>query len=105
MKYITSPLAVLVDSSFETGKVVIHPNAGFDLGIMTTRHPVLIYANNKIDEFKDNKCFPSNRGEVWLENRCKLDTIEISKDFWAKIGKPKRLVMVYENQRLLLVGK
>jgi hypothetical protein len=105
MKHTSSPLTVLVDSSFDSGKVVIHPNSGFDLGIMTTNHPVLIYANDKLEDFKSKNCFPRNRGEIWLENNCKHNTVELSKDFWIKIGKPRKIVMIYEDQRLLLVGK
>lgn len=105
MKYTTSPLVVLVDSSYAKGQLVIHPNSGFELGLMTTRHPVLIFINNKINEFKDSKCCPSNRGEVYLENRCQQNTIEISRDLWIQIGKPKLIVLVYDNQRLLVVGK
>ena len=39
----TSELSVLGDFSMPEDTLVIHPNDGFDLGLMMTSHPVYIY--------------------------------------------------------------
>jgi hypothetical protein len=98
----TKLLEVLVDYKFKEGQMVIHPNAGFDLGLMSTSYPVEVYTNVNLDHFKSESGI---LGEISLKNECKKGTIEISKHNWKKMGEPEKVMLFYENKKLLMMSK
>ena len=68
----------------------IHPNDGFDLGVMTTDIVVKIYAGSGIDELED----PDTRfvyGKLYLENETTMGTCELSLKTVQKLGTPKKV--------------
>ena len=67
----TQPLKVMVDSSFPMGKIVVHPNDGFDLGLMNTGYPVKIVYNVSLDAFRQEAGNPV-QGNILLENSCRI---------------------------------
>lgn len=86
----TSFLQVLGDYSFDEKTVRIHPNDGFDLGVMTTSIVVKIYAGNSFEELEDS----STRfvyGTLYLENNTKMGTCELALKTVQKLGSPKRI--------------
>lgn len=86
----TSFLQVLGDYSFDEKTVKIHPNDGFDLGIMTTEVVVKIYAGNSFEEVEDS----STRfvyGNLYLENNARMGTCELSLKTVQKLGSPKKV--------------
>ncbi|MFP4301254.1 MAG: hypothetical protein ACOC47_04200 [Alkalispirochaetaceae bacterium] len=86
----TSFLQVLGDYSFDEKTVRIHPNDGFDLGVMTTDIVVKIYAGNSLDELED----PNTRfvyGNLYLENNTRMGTCELALKTVQKLGSPKRV--------------
>ena len=99
----TQPLKIMVDSSFPLGKVVVHPNEGFDLGLMNTSYPVKIYLNCRIDEFRDESNDPL-QGQILLENRCREGYVELAQKNWIKIGSPDKALLVYDAGKLLVLS-
>jgi hypothetical protein len=97
----TAPLNVLGDFSMTEDTLVVHPNDGFDLGLMTVSHPVYIYRGISLDDFKAGNGERVS-GKIHLKNECRLGTVEMSLKSWEKIGKPKKVQLYYENPNLLI---
>ena len=102
----TEFLQVLGDYSFDEKTIRIHPNDGFDLGIMTTDIVVKIYAGNSFEEMED----PNTRfvyGKLYLENATKMGTCELALKAVEKLNSPKRVrlhLIEDENYPKLLIS-
>jgi hypothetical protein len=94
-------LAVLGDFSLKDNTVIIHPNDAFDIGLMTTSHPVYLYSGITLEEFQSGNGEKTN-GSVLLKNECRMGTVEINLKRWQKMGKPKHVVIYYEEPHLLI---
>jgi hypothetical protein len=79
----TAPLRVICQSGLDEHRFNIHPNDGFDLGMMTTRHSVET----------DSGC----AGEVWLLNECPQECIQLNTKVWERLGKPKEAVLLFDG--------
>jgi len=67
-------------------KIIIHPNDGYDLGMMTDRYTVTM---------KDKS--GDLAGEVLLKNECNTGTVILNLGFWEEIGKPKKIKLEYKD--------
>ncbi len=99
----TDDLTVLSDFSQKENIVVIHPNDGFDLGLMTTDYQVKIYANQTVKDFKSGSAEYLD-GNILLENKCRLGTVELSKKLVEKVGEPKKVKLGFDNGKLLITN-
>lgn len=86
----TSFLQVLGDYSFDEKTVRIHPNDGFDLGVMTTDIVVKIYAGNSLEEI-ENSDTTFVYGKLYLENATTMGNCELSLKTVQKLGSPKKV--------------
>lgn len=86
---------------YANNNIIIHPNAGYDLGLLNHSTPVKIFANTSIDIFKsaDEQFF---EGSIILENNCKQGSVQLSKKYWNLIGKPERIILHYEDNKILI---
>lgn len=100
----TGMLTVLGQHSQNSSKIVIHPNDGFDLGLMSVKYPVKIFSNITLTEFQNNSK-ENIEGTIHLENYCRLGTIELATKYWNKIGNPQAVVLYYDEGRLLIENK
>jgi hypothetical protein len=82
----TAPLRVICLSGLDENRVNIHPNDGFDLGMMTTRHSVETDAGAA--------------AEVWLLNECPRECVQLNTRVWEKLGRPKEAVLLYDGKVL-----
>lgn len=90
----TSALTVLGDISFDEKTIAIHPNDGFDLGLMTTDYVVKIYYGADPAVFNDDEA-PFVHGNIYLKNECTMGQVELSLKAAEKLGKPKSVRLVY----------
>ncbi len=97
----TGILNALGDFSMTEDTLVVHPNDGFDLGLMQVSHPVYIYKGISIADFKENKGDRIS-GKIHLKNECRLGTVEMGLKALEKIGKPKKVQLYYEEPNLLI---
>ncbi|MBN1410759.1 MAG: hypothetical protein JW969_07925 [Spirochaetales bacterium] len=98
----TAALTALSHLGQAENTIVIHPNDGFDLGLLTLRKNIKIYSHITVKEFKEKGGTPTE-GLLVLENQCKLGTIELNPSFWRKLGKPKNLQLFFKEDGLLLL--
>lgn len=97
----TGALNVLGDFSMKDDILVIHPNDGFDLGLMQTSYSVYIFSGCTFAEFEDGT---GNKvgGKILLENKCRSGTVEMGKRVWEKIGKPKKVELLYHETKVFI---
>lgn len=80
----TSPLKVLCHSGLPENRFNIHPNDGFDLGMMTTHYSVELEGGSP--------------AEVWLLNDCPQSCIQLNTKYWERLGKPANAVLRYDGK-------
>jgi len=97
----TGELNVLADFTMSEDTLVIHPNDGFDLGMMTVSYPVYIYRGATFQDFTEEKGDKIS-GKIHLKNECRMSTLELSKKSYEKLGQPKKVQLFYEEPNLLI---
>ena len=83
--------------------IILHPNEGYDLGLMLPSTSVKIFGNSTIEVFNRAEDGFIN-GNVLLENKCTPLTIEVAKSFWKKIGSPDKVKLFYEDNKVLIAN-
>lgn len=92
----TDTLQVLGDFSVDEKTVNIHPNDGFDLGLMMSSHVVEMY--NGVSPSRLASAEPTGiYGKINLKNDCKVGTVELSAKSVERMGGPKRVTLFYEE--------
>ena len=83
--------------------MVLHPNDGFDLGLMRSTNTVKIFNNVTVEDFYNGE---NNfiEGDVLLDNKCMHGTIKISNKHWKKIGSPLKIKLFYDNNKILIAN-
>jgi|GEM_PF-2555457 len=92
---------IIITDLYQKEEISLHPNIGFDLGLMNSKYRMKIFPNTVVEAFnKGTEGFIE--GTVVLDNKCKDKIIKISHLFWKKIGKPKKARIFIENDKMLL---
>lgn len=98
----TEPLAVIGDYTFSEGRLGIHPNDGFDLGLMTTEYTVDIFTGEAGAED-----FPADQsptaGTIYLKNECRAGTVEMSLKTADRLSNPKKVRLAHEDGKILIL--
>ena len=97
----TNILNVLGDFSMKDDILVVHPNDGFDLGLMITSYPVYIFFGCSLSEFEEGKGEKIG-GKILLDNKCRVGTVEMSRRILEKLGKPKKVELFYKEPNILI---
>ncbi|WP_455382733.1 hypothetical protein [Salinispira pacifica] len=97
----TNDLSVRGTFSQTEDRVIIHPNDGYDLGLMTTDHPVHIFYGCSLDDFSAERV-SSLSGSVQLKNECPMGTVELSLRAAERLRKPRNVRLYYHDGRLLI---
>jgi hypothetical protein len=82
----TAPLRVICRSNLQENCLNIHPNDGFDLGLMTTSHSVQLESGKA--------------AEICLVNDCPKECLELNSRLWERLGKPKSAILKYDGTYL-----
>lgn len=88
----TSPLTVLGDFSIDEKTINIHPNDGFDLGLMTTEHVVRIHVGTATDpdQVSDGDYL---YGKIHLKNEVRAGHVELGLKAAEKLGGSKQAIV------------
>ncbi|TVQ20324.1 MAG: hypothetical protein EA382_15165 [Spirochaetaceae bacterium] len=102
----TSPLNVLSDFSMDDRTVHIHPNDGFDLGLMTTEYVVRLYVGDSTDPDQiDESAFAY--GKILLKNSVRGGQVELGLKAAEKLNGSRSAVLRFatgEKYGTLLVN-
>ncbi|HKJ84442.1 MAG TPA: hypothetical protein VKA06_00120 [Spirochaetia bacterium] len=92
----TSPLTVLGDFSMDEKTINMHPNDGFDLGLMTTEHVVRIHVGEET-ESGDLPDDAFTYGKLHLKNEVRNGYLELGLKSAEKLGAVKKAIVHYEK--------
>ncbi len=81
--------------------IIIHPNDGFDLGMMTLEYEVDIYWNADEQAFAAGS-IKAEKGKIILKNQCPQGTINLSKKDVDKIKDAVYITLSYSEPNLLV---
>ena len=84
----TSTLRALCATSLKPNQLSIHPNDGFDLGMMTTGYDV------ELDG--------AGPAQIKLQNECPPDCLQLPPSLFEKFGKPRQAVVKYDGTKLFI---
>ena len=91
----TAELSVLGDFSFDEKTINVHPNDGYDIGLMTLSHVVRIFAGCTSQDFSDGTG-AHVFGTLYLKNECRVGTVEMSLKTAEKLGKARKVRLILE---------
>ena len=97
----TGVLRTISDFSQRDDRILVNPNEGFELGVITSYHPVRIFLAASASEFKAGNG-PQMKGLLMLESRCKPGTVELGTRSWERLGKPAAVVLLLDEDKLLV---
>lgn len=97
----TGPLRVSGSTAIQAGRFHIHPNEGFDLGLMTTAYRVNLVTGVDLQHFAQGEG-ETQPATVWLLNECPQQTLQLNFKQWEIFGKPEKAMLLYEGDRLYL---
>ncbi len=84
----TSTLRALCQPTLKANQLSIHPNDGFDLGMMTSGYDVEV----------------EGAGPMFLKllNECPQESVELPPKLFEKYGKPAHAVLKYDGSKLFI---
>ena len=87
----TSTLRTICRPALKASELSIHPNDGFDLGMMTTGYDVDLDGTGP--------------AYIKLLNECPKECIELPTRLFERLGKPKAAVLRYDGSKLFIDPK
>ncbi|HUX40721.1 MAG TPA: hypothetical protein VMV83_06090 [Rectinemataceae bacterium] len=84
----TSTLKALCAASLKPNQLSIHPNDGFDLGMMTTGYEVDLDGTGP--------------AYVKLQNECPPDCLQLPPSLFERLGRPRQAVVKYDGTKLFI---
>ena len=97
----TDRLIVRPTFSQKESTVIMHPNDGYDLGLMTSVNEVVLYRGCAVGDFTSSRG-TSIDGRVFLKNECPVGTVELSLQTTEKLGRPDGVRLYYLEGKLLI---
>jgi len=98
----TGSLKVSVSTAVDREHLVMHPNDGFDLGLMRVEHPVRLCLNLKVEDYLRGSDGEVDLVSLALRNECPKETILVGTALHRRLGEPSKAVVLFDGQRLYL---
>lgn len=98
----TGSLKVSVSASVDKEHLVMHPNDGFDLGLMRVEHPVQLCLNVCLEDYLKGCDGASGMVNLALRNECPRETLLVGKVLYRLLGEPVKAVVLYDGNRLFV---
>jgi hypothetical protein len=96
----TVPLKVSVSTSVDRVHLVLHPNEGFDLGLMRVAHPVHLCRGLPIEDYLKGGLGTCEEVSVSLLNECPKQTMLLGTTLHKLLGEPVKAVVLFDGDRL-----
>jgi len=98
----TGSLKVSVSTAVDRVHLVMHPNEGFDLGLMRIAHPVQLCRGIPVEDYLKGSDGVSEPVSVSLLNECPKETILLGTALYKLLGEPAKAVVLFDGTRLFL---
>lgn len=95
----TRGLSVYVDNALAIGELVIHPNDGFDLGLINPQYPMAICNQTSTPGVNSS----AHQGRILLKNSCRSGTIQVSQKQWELMGKEKSVTLLLKTNTVFIL--
>jgi hypothetical protein len=95
----TRGLSVYVDNALAIGELVIHPNDGFDLGLINPQYPMAICNQTSTPGVNSS----AHQGRILLKNSCRSGTIQVSQKQWELMGKEKSVTLLLKTDTVFIL--
>jgi len=98
----TQAVKVSVSTAVDRVHLVMHPNEGFDLGLMRIAHPVQLCRGIGVEDYLkggDGVCEMVN---VSLLNECPKETLLVGTALYKLLGEPAKAVILFDGHRLFV---
>ncbi len=94
-------LTAMGDLTLGRDEIVLHPNDGYDLGLLAMSNRMRIYAGTDDEDFLagNGNCM---EGTVHLKNECSLATVRMNLSRWKELGKPRHVRLTCHEDKLLI---
>ena len=99
----TASLKVAASLHIASGLVSLHPNDGFDLGLMTKSHEVEWCTGILPQDFLDGKRGQVLSVKMQLLNDCPHQTLRMNMHQWKNMGSPEQVVMLLDGCRMFMI--
>lgn len=100
----TTLMKVIYSQAVPRGQLIMHPNEGFDLGLVTLRHSLTWCTNLKAEEFLQGQSGTASPVQIELLNECPKNSIQINASVWERLGMPDQAVVFSDGERIFLHG-
>ena len=98
----TAVLEIIYSQHLPTETLIMHPNEGFDIGLMTKSHALQWCTNLAVQDFLQGQAGDARPIQVSLLNECPPKQIQMNIQHGKQIGMPKKAVMLFDGQRVFL---
>ena len=101
----TGSLIVFVSATVDRVHLVMHPNEGFDLGLMKVAHPVILCRNIGLEDYLKGGDGDCEEISLDLRNECPAQTIMLGRSLHKLLGHPTEAVLLFDGERLYVHAK
>ena len=98
----TGSLKVAPSQHIASGHLRLHPNDGFDIGLMTKTHHVDWCTGILVPDFLKGDTGTVFAAKLDLLNECPQQTLMLNMQQWKQVGSPENVVLLYDGQRMYL---
>ena len=97
----TDHLTAMGDTELVRNIIVMHPNDGYDLGLIAMDTAMKLFVGATEQDFLSGKG-PHTTVSVRLKNDCAISTMRMNQKWWAEIGRPRRVRLACDQNKILL---
>ena len=83
----------------------MHPNDGFELGLLQAEHVVRLCLSLTLEEFLKGSPDEGDPVSLSLRNECPGETLLVGAGLYRRLGKPAKAVVLYDGDRLFVQGR
>ena len=98
----TGTLKTAPSQHLPRGHVGLHPNDGFDLGLMTKSHHVDWCTELEGADFLKGASGTILSAKIELLNQCPHHTLQLNIHEWKQAGAPEYVVLLFDGKRMFL---
>jgi len=80
----------------------MHPNEGFDLGLLRLEHPVQLCRGIGVEEYLKGGVGVCEMVDIALLNNCPKETLLVGKTLYRLLGEPSKAVVLFDGHRLFI---
>ena len=97
----TGVLSVIGDSSMPIDRVIVNPNDGYDLGLLSDAIRVKAHGVAYGHDGKERRGYLLDV-QLMQENDCRVGTILMGMKLVQQLGKPKNVQLYLENAKMVI---